>query len=593
MQASRTGGEIPRRVGYHGTMPLELDSPDRRSAAVVAVATLVGLALRVWPIARLGLNQFDEGIYAMAAGLAASGGPARLDPGLIPYAPPGYPLLVALCSWAFGVSDQPSFLVSAALGATTIPVAAALARRLSGPRAAAVAAVVTCCSGPHIAFSRSGLTDSSFLFFWTVGLVAGIRFLEQPGAGRGLVMGGLIGLAQEFKYNGWLLGGFIVAAAILGEARGRMTGARPGWPRLALWGGLGALIAALIVAPWYLFVERHGGYAGLLRHQRSYLGGWDAWWPHLVSQARQAVALGGPAGLGIVATVGGGLACWWVDHGRGRGEHPGAAAAGVGLAMMALWPLLTAPVVTGFLLIVGRPWARDAASRLVAVAWLGLLVLSPFYHPYARLWLPFEFFHWIALGGIASQLAELPQRWGAIPNGRARAAGLLGLVGLLLVGILGVGAGFPLVGSGRAGHAGLFGPSDALRLVAAEVAELVPADGTRLRTLIRPAMSYYLGGRCAIAPAADLAQLEVAREPLEWGLIDSTILARPPRPRAEAGRAEPPPSILVRWEVVATIPAELTLPTALDLEPDALPPTEGTPCSTFWLVRPRRFERAP
>ena len=37
---------------------------------------------------------------------------------------------------------------------------------------------------------------------------------------------------------------------------------------------------------------------------------------------------------------------------------------------------------------------------LVCIGWATLSVLTPFYHPYARLWLPVEAFGWLFLGGV-------------------------------------------------------------------------------------------------------------------------------------------------------------------------------------------------
>ena len=71
-------------------------------------------------------------------------------------------------------------------------------------------------SGFHVAFSRMALTDASFLFFWVLALIAGQRFLERPGAARGVVLGLSVGLAQWFKYNGWLAGVAVPMAACLG-----------------------------------------------------------------------------------------------------------------------------------------------------------------------------------------------------------------------------------------------------------------------------------------------------------------------------------------------------------------------------------------
>src|SRR5208283_531684 len=114
------------------------------------------------------------------------------------------------------------------------------------------------------AFSRVALTDASFLLFWILGLVCGQCFLERPRISSAIALGLSVGLAQWFKYNGWLLGMFVMLAAFLGilvDSKERQR------PRIrALWGFglLAALVAGATYWPWFSFVESHGGYAGLL-----------------------------------------------------------------------------------------------------------------------------------------------------------------------------------------------------------------------------------------------------------------------------------------------------------------------------------------
>src|SRR5262249_47040825 len=124
---------------------------------------------------------------------------------------------------------------------------------------------------------------------------------------RGLSLGVAVGLAQLFKYNGWIVALILAASAGLwllvpGEPRARSGLAICGWGLAA------ALMAALIYWPWFEFVESHGGYRALLAHHRSYLGDFSAWPGHLAVQLAQAGALSGTAAWralgGLAAGVG-------------------------------------------------------------------------------------------------------------------------------------------------------------------------------------------------------------------------------------------------------------------------------------------------
>ncbi|MBV8487497.1 MAG: hypothetical protein JO161_04405, partial [Planctomycetaceae bacterium] len=72
---------------------------------LIAAHTFVGAVLRLWRLPRLGLNHFDEGFYVLAGLWPYSrDGLAGLDPSLIAYAPPGYPICVGLNNLALGPS---------------------------------------------------------------------------------------------------------------------------------------------------------------------------------------------------------------------------------------------------------------------------------------------------------------------------------------------------------------------------------------------------------------------------------------------------------------------------------------------------------
>ncbi len=163
----------------------QADPPRYREALVVVALTVIGGLVRLWSLGRVGLNHFDEGVYALAGLWALSPrGLSDLDPSIIAYAPPGFPVLVGLAYLGLGVADISAILVSVAAGTLTIPVVAWLAERTFGKGAGGAAAALAALSAPHVAFSRMALVDTSFLLAWLVALGQGQRFLERPSPAR-------------------------------------------------------------------------------------------------------------------------------------------------------------------------------------------------------------------------------------------------------------------------------------------------------------------------------------------------------------------------------------------------------------------------
>src|SRR3954449_12219347 len=103
--------------------PAPIPDRSRREGLGVAVLTLCGASLRLWPPGRFGLTHFDEGIYALAGTWSLGpSGIAWLDPSLIPYAPPGFPILIGLAYRVLGPSDVSAIAASQVAGTLTIPV---------------------------------------------------------------------------------------------------------------------------------------------------------------------------------------------------------------------------------------------------------------------------------------------------------------------------------------------------------------------------------------------------------------------------------------------------------------------------------------
>ena len=101
---------------------------------------------------------------------------------------PLYPLLLAAVQHAFGDAPRAVALIQAAMDAATCALIAALGALIS-PRVGLIAGTLAALSPTLIVFSTQILTDSLFLFFFTLMLVAGARFLLRPGAGLAICAG--------------------------------------------------------------------------------------------------------------------------------------------------------------------------------------------------------------------------------------------------------------------------------------------------------------------------------------------------------------------------------------------------------------------
>ncbi len=555
-------------------MPADRNSTPREALLVLAL-TAVGAILRLWSADRLGLSQYDEGVYAQS-GLWVYGD-ARFDEAgaaVMAFAPPGFTVLVGLAYLiALQPSDGAAIAVSQVCGILTIPVVAWLGRRTFGPGAGAASAAFAALSGPHVAYSRMALTDTPLLLAWLLAMGLGQRFLERPGVRRALALGVAVGVAQNFKYSGWIAGVIVATGAVLGLFSGRREAGRA-----IAFGGIAAILALLVYLPWFLFVEAHGGYARLIAHHQTYVGGWSLWWPHWKLQMAQSVALsGGPKWA---------IAAWASAWASGRfigGPHPGGvremivpglligAASGLLLTNLSWWIGLGAlPII----LRAGRP-----AWTLLATWWLTLTFLTPFYHPYARLWLPIHAIGWLALGGLAVNLASA-RATGAAPRKSRLGAGLVvGVVGGLLLTFT--------AGRRAAPLPGLLGPSDGLRKIVDQ--EVLPAmgrsGGATIRTFARPVLYFYLSRRALVAP---MERPEGAIPPPhsgDYGLIDEAMIPLQ-REREDLRRRLLQAPAANRRFLIDVPPATL-----LDIEPDrAYDPTPGE-ARALWFLDPSRHVR--
>lgn len=463
-------------------------NPDRRpalDARMIAGWTLVGGLLRAWNFPRLGLNHFDEGIYAVAAlwiQNAPSGVPF-IDPDAMLYAPPAFPSLVALAYALFGAADRSALLVSWIAGTLTIPIAGVLGRRWLGPGGGAAVAALAALAGPHVAFSRMVLTDATFLLTWIAALGLGASFVSRPAAGRAILFGAAVGGAQLVKYNGWLAGiipALACAASLLHSDAAERSKAQRG----IAWGLLAALVAAVVYAPWFRFVEAHGGYAALLRHHASYVDGLDSWatnWRLQMAQGNAlAGSLAGPIGWGALAWAGA-----WISIRAGRPFPSRGDLLRFALGALALGLVPELPWWLGLAALPTLIRSRGAPERVLAACWLVMSAMTPLYHPYARLWLPLHATGWFVVAWWAMRNEAVPAA-NASRSARRWARAVVGLGLLVHLLLLAPAAPWP----------GLLDPSDGLRRTVrghiGDDEQGRPAYDRYVYILSRPSAVFYL-----------------------------------------------------------------------------------------------------
>ncbi len=276
---------------------------------MVIALTVVGAVIRLWSPSRLGLSILMKGSTRLQGSgpFTARIGRHRPDRHLL-RPRRGFPVLVGLSYLMLGVSDLAAILVSTCAGTLTIPVVGLagppniMGREQGGPPR---------LSRPFRArmspFRGWRSPTRSFLLFWLVAIGLGQRFLERPNLARALLLGSAVGLAQLFKYNGWIAGAVILLCAAVDWAWRRSRGRSPvdgGHLGVGPRGraGRGRPLLALV------FVRRRSWrLRGLLAHQRSYLGGLSSWPGHFWVQLGQSEFLsGGPlwlAATGVIAAV--------------------------------------------------------------------------------------------------------------------------------------------------------------------------------------------------------------------------------------------------------------------------------------------------
>jgi Dolichyl-phosphate-mannose-protein mannosyltransferase len=154
----------------------------------------------------------DEAYYSTLARLVADGEgfvrPAEFyrDGVALPTAERA-PLFTALVAglYELGFTGGDGRLVGLVTGGGTIAALGLLGRRLASPRAGLLAAGVAALYPTLIAADGAMMTESTYGVFAAWSMLAAYRLVDEPNAGRAIVVGGLVGLAALARAEALLL----------------------------------------------------------------------------------------------------------------------------------------------------------------------------------------------------------------------------------------------------------------------------------------------------------------------------------------------------------------------------------------------------
>ena len=181
---------------------------------------------------------------------------------------PLYPLVLAGIQSAFGSTPRTAAAAQAVLDAGTCTLIAALGTLVS-PLTGLVAGMLAAVSMTLVVFSTQLLTDTVFLFFFTVMLLAGAHFLLRAGMGAAALAGLAGGLALATRP--WIAPLLIAATPLIFTVtiiRSRRVGAA------CLTAALFATAAAAPIAPIFLRNVTHYGSFNLTSQAGDHLAFW-------------------------------------------------------------------------------------------------------------------------------------------------------------------------------------------------------------------------------------------------------------------------------------------------------------------------------
>ena len=382
----------------------------------LAVATLVAALLRTAAPSGLAVEHFDEGVYASNTWCPDL---ADTYPDRHLYAPPGLPRLIQETHLWLGPSDLSSIAPSLLAGILLIPLLGLMIRDWFGEPAARATVLLAVTSDPHILFSRTALTDVSWITWLVLAIWLTHKALISGRLGTLTLAGLAIAAGWWTKYSGWLPLAIAATGVLATRFVGQIPNAPQGPPRPALttWIKRLALVSAvtaLAITPLFVMLKDTGGYAAVATNHAQYLVGLSGWLDSARTHAEHLWLFESPlTALGVA------LACCLAAKRPGRFTWN---AIRHRLALAALLAGLTAAVsFPTLVLIAAARTLRDAwphlrqhqqqenthhtlAWAMLAAWWVAMSVTTPLYYPYPRLALPWLVAGWLI---VAQQIARL------------------------------------------------------------------------------------------------------------------------------------------------------------------------------------------
>lgn len=399
---ARNGPDAPLESPQPPLTTHQPDSDRPVAGRLDAGLLLAALAQRIWNLQQLGIEQFDEGVYAANYWFqAATGDPY---PMLHLYAPPVFPAAQHLSISLFGTGPVGLFFVSLLSGWLLVALAWLCARRWYGPQVGTRVLLLAVCCDFAVVYSRAALTESLHLLLFLAAMGAFVEALRKPRASRraagvswAITSGVLAAAAFATKYTGWLLlpvlAFSLVPVAVVREFRSRLAH----HIRCVL---VAAATAGLCWLPVWWSLQSHGGYAAVSANHQRYWMGFGGWLSRLRLQLSfQQSYDSWSSVLGLLLLV---LlvvpsvrrSTWNLDD-RSRRVRSAAGVAVLAAIVVAGPTLVLFSVLTvGGWLVLKKLIGRQplAMPSLLASAWGGGMVLAvPLYAPYPRLsllWLP-------------------------------------------------------------------------------------------------------------------------------------------------------------------------------------------------------------
>ncbi len=435
---------------------------------------VLGLLLRTWHLNHEAVEHFDEGVYASVLwhdATVETPYPAREF-----YAPPLLSGLIEVVSWVPGLGRCAPFLPAIVLGSLTTLAMWWLGRAWFGRAAGIFLAAVVAMSDFHIIYSRMALTDVPCLLWIVASVYLGTLAVQRQSFRTATAAGLVCGLAWWTKYTGWLPLAIVISGTLLWWiwlGRKSIGLLRTSAILLTM-----TASAALSFAPWLWQLQDVGGYSAVSVNHISYLHGWSDWTNRQATHWTIQLGLDGISGrlslaLGLIAA---GIYRFRAAESSTGNKADGqfgssfpplrllvrflvASLALTVLAVRIKTPLMLTCVALGgfggmFLWpVLRRSWVRRELRDLTPVSedslrlspgdlnsaptidpalglcttltWFaGMLIVTPLYHPYSRLFFPLLASIWLAAAGGVSWWLEsnisVARREAFNPTGCAR-----------------------------------------------------------------------------------------------------------------------------------------------------------------------------